>query len=542
MEQNLQNVQKKVMALLAPMDDPRVTTKQEMATAQQIKRLLLESDFAYEVTEDKEAFAPHPENRYTMGLEPMDVHDLLQLIANKGWCDDAAAGATAFELSEDPQTRAKQLQFQVDLVARSGELLAPSEPHKVKYLTVGGSHTLAGSRCVHHRCKSHVAALCTEDGRLSREKVLAYCPTYAVPLDRGMHFTIIRKEIEQVCPTLPEFLQRAGNAKHGTERQQTQIQLLCQIHQMAIANYQKHGDSRWDYIAREVNKVPSAKGIAIDLCAYVRQWSGGSTAPFLAELKEFASSLTVRREIKGPVWRALASLEFSQGAEYVTSCVKAMMCSPDHFTRDGESTLLASSDIQTIIGKNKVKCIEAACMARAAAAFVKAFPEIPKSDRVKLVASMETRAVMSIHGKKSRCRQHYDTLKGVQVMFLQELYQLHPSARSMDPPFSVDGASRVQAMDSNASASGMREFAGASISVDGAKAMGYTVGCILKPRATDAESKPMVLVNFVGQEVVIRSEFEGDLDFEVKGEPPTPPPTITMSLAKCIDDFKASLF
>ncbi|CAK0835270.1 unnamed protein product, partial [Prorocentrum cordatum] len=135
MEARLKGVASQILQLPAPMSNPDVTEKQEMATSQQIKQPLLESDFADQVTDDKEALAPHPDNRDGVGLEAIDAHELLEAITNKGWCDDAAAGAAAFEISEGPKKRAAQLAFQADLASCSDGMLAPIEPHKAKYLT-----------------------------------------------------------------------------------------------------------------------------------------------------------------------------------------------------------------------------------------------------------------------------------------------------------------------------------------------------------------------------------------------------------------------
>eukprot|EP00959_Pyramimonas_sp_CCMP1952_P190116 3977123-Pyramimonas_sp.AAC.1 len=188
----------------------------------------------------------------------------------------------------------KQWQFQEKLVSRSDGMLAKLHKHDLRYLTLAGSHTIAGVRAVKHGCKTTLDEYADSEGRLSRDKVVAMCKSYELPLESGMEWTIVRYQVDLACPLFADVVQEAGNASNDTHRKTTAVQSLLMIHQMAQSNVDVHGDPCWDAIETDVVRSQKVEaGNATGMCAYVRQWSGGENPILLHDLQEFAGQLRI---------------------------------------------------------------------------------------------------------------------------------------------------------------------------------------------------------------------------------------------------------
>ena len=177
-------------------------------------------------------------------------------------------------------------------------------------------------------------------------------PSFKDPLENGMPWMVVRYQVGQACPGLASLLQEAGNAGHGIERLQTKVQTLLQIHQKAQRDIKSKGEPCWKKIAEEIEDTrPFLVGQAADMCEYVRAWSCGNKPIFLKELDDWCKSLPCRRDLPGHILGLLAKVNYAQGPEYITACVKAMLVSPESFCRAGESRLFNSSDTQVMTGK-----------------------------------------------------------------------------------------------------------------------------------------------------------------------------------------------
>eukprot|EP00959_Pyramimonas_sp_CCMP1952_P144504 3024907-Pyramimonas_sp.AAC.1 len=145
---------------------------QMKSTSDKLCELLLQHSLAYWSTSENEKVWPHPKNRFEMGLDPVDVHELLDFITGCGWSWSEVGKPIAFEsIPQDKPGHQEQLGFIHALVQGSGGMLPSMTPELVKLLSVTSSHTVASVKIVEAGCRTFLKDL-SHNGFLSKEKVL----------------------------------------------------------------------------------------------------------------------------------------------------------------------------------------------------------------------------------------------------------------------------------------------------------------------------------------------------------------------------------
>ena len=140
-------------------------------TADHIIGLLMARNLAYKLRIIIDQLGVHPQNRFGMGVEAFDVHELLMDILRQGFSWLEVVGARCFEVAPSGTTAHKQqVQFQKNLHDASDGLLALMDPADLRFLTVTCSHTLQGLRCVKHGTSTTQAEIET-NGKISMDKV-----------------------------------------------------------------------------------------------------------------------------------------------------------------------------------------------------------------------------------------------------------------------------------------------------------------------------------------------------------------------------------
>ena len=145
-----------------------------------------------------------------------------------GWSDEEAGRATACEVNPGDAGRSDR-EFNVTLAQNSDGLMPMVDPENIRILTAWGSHTVAGLRVALLGAVGIHDEICL-DGRVSRERLIEMSPSIREPIASGMMRNITRWQLVEACPRLMMHLQEAGNASHGIERKQTEIQASLQIH------------------------------------------------------------------------------------------------------------------------------------------------------------------------------------------------------------------------------------------------------------------------------------------------------------------------
>ena len=174
-------------------DDGFDRAKKIRTVAAEIIVLLLSVGLAYMETVPPNGTAIHPRNRSGLGVVPSDVHSLLFLILSQGFVWLEVQGKMwAFERSPKPQESKKSHDFNRKVVEKSKGLLAAPNPD-ARILTIAGTHTNQGARCVIHETKGippqgpakkandateKSIDIWTREGYISKEKVFATNPAY----------------------------------------------------------------------------------------------------------------------------------------------------------------------------------------------------------------------------------------------------------------------------------------------------------------------------------------------------------------------------
>ena len=264
--------------------------------------------------------AVHPANRNGVGALPADVHGLLERILRDGFVWLECQGKIwGFQPQPGKEGR-EQLAFNERLAARSRGLLPPPGDD-VRCLTISGTHTTQGARCVEEgtlgippstaaagTAASSIAPptsrldLWDTSGHLSKSKVLQANPAYGELLTQGPEVTAIRWQVEKVIPELPGFLSEAANAGHGVERRASTIQACLRIaHHYEMTDDKLEEEQRWSLVRAGENA---------DLVAFVKRWSGGTGNPFLLhEVEGWCRCLPFITELPSKVLGQLAKLE-----------------------------------------------------------------------------------------------------------------------------------------------------------------------------------------------------------------------------------------
>lgn len=225
-----------------------------MAEGDGIMMKLFDLGLAYKLRPRAEGAATHPDNRWTSGLDPSDVYGVIEKIMARGWSDGKVTGARAFEVAKGEMGES-QRNFNVKLAASSGGAIPPFAKEDIQILTVACSHNMSSLRCIKFKgtppSPEGFEAVVDSEGKLSEQSLIDKCPSYAPVLRDGLEFSVVRREVEEVCPRLPLFLQEAGNAEHGGENMINKLQAMLEIHSKALRDKRTHGVENWDNIAKQ---------------------------------------------------------------------------------------------------------------------------------------------------------------------------------------------------------------------------------------------------------------------------------------------------
>ena len=297
-------------------------TARVRTTAAEILALLLAAGLVLVEHIKTRFLAVHPANRSGVGALPADVHGLLERILKDGFVWLECQGKVWGVQPQPGKEGREQVAFNERLAARSRGLLPPPGDD-VRCLTIAGTHTTQGARCVEEEtlgippaagtaaagsAAASIAAPTSrldpwdQNGHLSKTKVLKANPAYGELLAQGPEVTCVRWQVEKAIPELPAFLSEAANAGHGVERKASTIQTCLRIaHHFEMTDTALAEEARWNLVSMGENA---------DLVAFVKRWSGGTGNPFLLhEVEGWCQCLPFITELSAKVLGQLAKLE-----------------------------------------------------------------------------------------------------------------------------------------------------------------------------------------------------------------------------------------
>jgi len=355
------------------------------------KKLLLDAALAYRAVIDPRWVGVHPSNRGGVGLICIDVHTLLKRVAAFGWVMTEVLNACAFECDGDKEIQ----QFNTDLVAKSGGLLAPITD-ALKVATVECSHTTGGLRAV----KAGVRAvdnpeLADDQGRLSLARLRERCSEHARCVDEGIQYLVVKKSVAKAIPDLPRLFSQAGNLLHETLRQESEWSVLTSMHALA-----KQGLD-WDKIADEIASLkPSYASCVKDLCTFVDKWSGGKEGSLLSAVERCIVHSDVKRSIPPSVFASFGQLVLHEATIYIEACFVALYSAPAKWVDPGTNSvrLLTHGDIMSIGARNRAMVLEASKILLKGKALVEA-SSLSRDVKTNIIVDFYTRMVMRVHLK-----------------------------------------------------------------------------------------------------------------------------------------------
>ncbi|CAK0898044.1 unnamed protein product [Prorocentrum cordatum] len=463
---------------------------QMKSTSDKLCELLLQHSLAYWSTSENEKVWPHPKNRFEMGLDPVDVHELLDFITGCGWSWSEVGKPIAFEsIPQDKPGHQEQLGFIHALVQGSGGMLPSMTPELVKLLSVTSSHTVASVKIVEAGCRTFLKDL-SHNGFLSKEQVLAKDPGFAAPMKDGLKWLCIRWEVESRCPNLPAFLQEAGNQHHGANRTVTKVQTMLQVHSRMMSNFKKLGEYRKEQVARAIERQhPTMAGQIADIADYVERWSGGNTPYMLFELNDFSKVLSFRRDIAPVTFKVLAQFQAKTMAEVPTAILKASLVAPENLCTNNVAKIVSSADLAVVTGAKKEEFIKVLSYWRVSKQWLETLSKkegctVPISTWIKLRGFFEVKCIMHLFQKKSGKRKAYDSLEHIANEFLDEVFNVYPEARGNATPWAYKSEFSAKGDRACKAQKTMIQYnPDGTIDGESLRALGFVVGANVQPLA-----------------------------------------------------------
>ncbi|CAK0864850.1 unnamed protein product, partial [Prorocentrum cordatum] len=298
----------------------------------------------------------------------------------------------------------------------------------MKFLRLACSHANQVLRCTKHATKSHELAFTGDDQRLSEDKIYNACSSIRAPI-------VIRKEFAAALPDLAGFLSESHNIGHGAHRAQSKVQTLLQVHAKALRNKQLHGDSKWELVARDIERArPFLSGQIRQMTGVAQNYSGGGQPTFLHEPKHYAKTLDTVRDVGGTTFAVLGFAKLHQVPKLVIAMMKASMRAPEQHLRGNGVRLFTSPDAAAAeSGKIRTVAFDAVGE-RAAAHHLKTRNVTDCHVEAKLIGDLGAKLVMHVFGKKARGRPTHASVGAIMREFVVDLKRSWPSAAGTPDP------------------------------------------------------------------------------------------------------------
>jgi len=398
---------------------------QLVQAADRIMEQLKRAGLAYTQRIHSEHVGVHPANRYGQGVQPSEVHGLMEDIINLGWSWAKVAQATCIEVPAGP-LHGEYERFNQDLAAGSDGQLAPVQPGALRYLSLSAGHTNQGLRAAHFGVKSESTQL-ADNGHMCWRKIQSRDPEMGKAISEGLNWTTLARQVEEAFPGLVGMLQEALNASDQVHRSESELEVTLKIHQLAMSQVRSKGEVDWPAVVAAAGRSkPQCSSDIPQLAAFAQMVCGGTDAQLLKGLMCFVKSLKTKRTVRGEVFNALA--QTTTGATttcalFRVACLKACYACPDRFVQGSESRLLGPGDISSMATRNRAVCLQSEHMMKEARALLAQLPEGSLQDlqATHLLGQLDTRLVMHVFQKKDPTRKTFKALSEIGAAFWEDL-------------------------------------------------------------------------------------------------------------------------
>ena len=433
-----------------------------MSCKDAVRNILTEYNLTYKMQMPPECCGVHSDNRAGQGLIPADVHELLGMLVAGGWSWSEVQGALALELApRESKLGQRHLKSNVQLCEQSAGLLPPISPDAIRIISLACGHTTAALRCVKEGAVAtdDSRVIADENGKLSLARLADRQPAMARACEVGLTWTIIRWQIEPLCPEVANIIQSTENVGHSAARLETEWQIMFYIHAEAC----KMDPIDWKRVIRVVSSSkPAFRDRVPQLAEFVRVWSGGADACILREVDSFIKTLNFRRTVKPDTFQAFAAVDLLAAPLYIQACVKTLYNAPPRFCQGGgESRVLTTADMSLMTGRLKPLVMQAAKMMKDARDMLANHaPDLTPQDWTTLVGEFDCDLVMHVHQKV----KSFNTITDVATAFAEKIEA--NLGRKISRPKGWASAADSADSSSVAAASRMREVSGHAVDHD----------------------------------------------------------------------------
>ncbi len=315
-----------------------------------IKSLLLDHHLAWSCQISPEMLGTHPDNRSKLGIVAADVHLHGSRVLQAGFPWSKASDVVCIESPANPEAA---VEYNERLINLSSEHL----PNVVslRYLSVGGNHTNAFLRAVKASCKTSVASLQDEGGRLNLAKLSIGQPAFKEAVEKGLFWTVLHKQVSVVWPKLVGLLIKGLNT--SAQNLQSELEVMMEMSKLRDNSLAGNITPDWTDIERMATMdMPPSKEYASALASYVK-----SQAPCLMDelnffAKQFAKADATSRNL-GSEYIAKAAALASGKTEKTPHLMHAALCanlvSPPQKIVDGFCKLFSPSNLASLLSKEK---------------------------------------------------------------------------------------------------------------------------------------------------------------------------------------------
>jgi hypothetical protein len=319
---------------------------------QKIMQLCVKHKVGWYAKHHPSEVACHESNRGRLGINPHNAHRNGARMHKIG-CDPKLLEASAcmFEMSRDPETKARQIAFNERLIAISGGLLAPLTGAE-RFISVGTGHTVAFCRAAIHGCKTLLTQIADADGTINKRK-LETDPGFNVILNEGWMFYVFDADVEVCLPKLPDYAQRALNAVHSVPSESSELEIMASIAEFQEMSSTEGGGGgggvSWSAcVTAACAGNPPCASYADALGKFDELFGGGKGCPVVKELDNFAKEHCENVRMGEEFTRAVVDSVYSPVLSYPRirqACFAAQLTAPKAKVYDGVARFLTKTDI-----------------------------------------------------------------------------------------------------------------------------------------------------------------------------------------------------
>lgn len=372
--------------------------------------VLAEHGLLYEMKIAPRFVGVHPANRDGYGVNAHDCHCLLANIFAIGFDKDEVR-AVCVEIGDQGSI----VEFNLQLVAESGGLLAPVEKASLRYSSLWGGHTNQALRIaaagLHHQDQTM-----TVDGRLNLEKIGAKDPQLRTACLEGVMWQVIQADVLRTWPGLAQAVQAAGNAAGQVAHGEHEFQVLRKIEHKfnalggsALAKFS-------DVKAYVLRSRPGCASSLPGMYGFFLRCGGGKDAPLLRDTEVFVrAQAPTSRIVSADLWDAL-SMDFKgtqQAVRFKHAILKLAYTCQASITNN-ECKIVTAGDVRRCGSKEllpKVLAAEALINEVRYLVATHGLAHCPKA-RIAL-GKLEANLVLHVLDKKHKELQQFDTMSAV---------------------------------------------------------------------------------------------------------------------------------